>query len=51
LSLYSYFMPKFYSFIEDNITSEISNTRIKGNNSVSRVFIQITRAIMKSKLN
>ena len=44
-------MPSFYSFIEDSITTEISQTRIKGNCAVSRVFIQILRAILKSKLN
>lgn len=44
-------MPTFYSFIEESITNEIANTRIKGNGSVSRVFIQILRAIFNSKFN
>lgn len=44
-------MPSFYSFIEESITNDIAHTRHKGNGSVSRVFIQILRAIFNSKLN
>lgn len=51
LTLFSYYFPKFYSFIEDSITTDITQTRTKGNTSVSRVFIQILRGIMRSKLN
>jgi hypothetical protein len=44
-------MPSFYSFIEETSTAEIASTRAKGNASVSRIFIQILRAILNSKLN
>ena len=51
LSAFTYYCPSFHSFIEESLTSDISSTRNRNNSSVSRIFMQILRAILNSKLN
>lgn len=46
-----YYRPTFFSFLEESTNPDIQNCRTKGNASVSRIFIQVMRAITKSKLN
>ena len=45
------YRPTFFSFLEESSNPDLPNCRAKGNNSVSRIFIQVMRAISYSKLN
>ena len=45
------FRPTFFSFLEESVNQDIYNYREKGGTSVSRIFIQVIRSILNSKLN
>ena len=45
------YRPTFFSFLEESANPDLQACRGKGNNSVSRIFIQVMRAIILSKLN
>lgn len=47
----NYFKPTFFSFIEECVTNDINGCRVKGSTSVSRIFVQVIRAIMNCKIN
>lgn len=47
----NYYRPTFFSFIEECVTNDIYTCRVKGSTSVSRIFIQVLRAILNCKIN
>jgi hypothetical protein len=51
LSSMNFFRPTFFSFIEECATNDIYTCRVKGGTSISRIFIQLLRAILNCKIN
>jgi hypothetical protein len=51
VSALRYYRPTFYSFIADSASADLAQTRLKPSGSVSRIFVQVLRAILSSKLN
>jgi hypothetical protein len=51
LSVMSFYRPTFFAFIEECATNDIYTCRVKGSTSISRIFIQLLRAVLNCKVN